>query len=913
MKKRVVNKMLALLMSVMMCAGVCPGFPVNAQEVTGRAAHSLKNPDGDVDPNAVGGYRTTWDCIWFGSYPQAEIVESAEDYAEVDKSGLKSGDIIEDAQLYQELSTRDNSDWDENNDIVVGNDTYHRISWSDAQKQDPNVDETYYQWTTQYDKYHFFKYEPVKWRVLKVDGNQVKLLSDIVLDAQQYNSEQTESVTWENSTVRSWLNGDFFNRAFSQEEQSAVIDTNVTNGEGENNTTDKIFLMSEKEASDSSEGFAPRAQERSETRWSKSSTYAKAMGVKFYTDKYENGVNVGGSSWWMRAPAGSSADVGLITTNGTEFVSVVGVGVRVGLNLELSSNHYTYAGKVCSDGTESAPDSGDGGDDGGGNGGISLNNPKIVTDSSMKAGQKVTWDCVWFGSYPQAEVVPSADNYTSVDKSLIRSGDIIGDSSLYNKLKNAPESQWNAINDITIDGEKYRRLERSEAHGGVNSGYGYYNWSENEPYHYFKYEPIKWRVLRVDGNRAFLLAEQGLDNQYYNYPCDSVTWETSMMRSWLNGYGKTSNQAGRNYGGTSIDSRNFINSAFTKAERSAIEDTTVVNADNIQNKTEGGNDTTDKIFLLSESEVYGDSAKAYGFTSSARIKDEGRTSQGSIYAKALGICMEKSEGISTWWLRSPGDRPNRVAYVCREGDVIGSLIAGEPDHMDGSTMSGYKAVRPALNLIISSNCYTSAGTVSSGKMDNDTNSGKPGNSGTTDTNTKKPPVKVSKITLSGISKQIAAGKKIKLTAKITPSNAANKAVTWKSSNKKVATVNSAGVVTIKKKTGGKSVTITATAKDGSKVKATYKIKSMKGVVKKVTISGSKSVKAKKTLKLKAKVTATKKANKKLKWTTSNKKYATVSSSGKVKALKAGKGKKVKITAMATDGSGKKKSVTIKIK
>ena len=917
MKKRVVNKMLALLMSVMMCAGACPGFSVNAQEVTGRAAHSLKNPDGDVNPNAIGGYRTTWDCIWFGSYPQAEIVESAEDYAEVHKSALKSGDIIEDAQLYQELSTKAESNWDENNDIKVGNDTYHRMSWYDTPRF-PHEKETFYQWTTQDDKYHYFKYEPVKWRVLKVDGNQVKLLSDILLDAQKYNSEVTENVTWENSTIRSWLNGEFFNRAFSQEEQSAVIDTNVTSTDGGNNTADKIFLLSKEEVTDSSEGFEPREQYQSETRLSKSSTYAKAMGLYFCTDKSDGGFNVGGSSWWLRTPAGCTASAGLISSTRGENVATLGVGVRVGLNLELSSNHYTYAGKVCSDGTESAPDSGDdgdGGDDGGGNSGISLNNPKIVTDSGMKAGQKVTWDCVWFGSYPQAEVVPSADNYTSVDKSLIRSGDIIGDSSLYNKLKNAPESQWNAINDITIDGEKYRRLERSEAHGGVNSGYGYYNWSENEPYHYFKYEPIKWRVLRVDGNRALLLAEQGLDNQYYNYPCDSVTWETSMMRSWLNGYGKTSNQAGRYYGGTSIDSRNFINTAFTKAERSAIEDTTVVNADNIQNKTEGGNDTTDKIFLLSESEVYGDSAKAYGFTSSARIKDEGRTSQGSIYAKALGICMEKSEGISTWWLRSPGDRPNRVAYVCREGDVIGSLIEGEPDHMDGSTMSGYKAVRPALNLIISSNCYTSAGTVSSGKMDNDTNSGKPGNSGTTgtDTVTKKPPVKVSKITLSGISKQIAAGKKIKLTAKITPSNAANKAVTWKSSNKKVATVNSAGVVTIKKKTGGKSVTITATAKDGSKVKATYKIKSMKGVVKKVTISGSKSVKAKKTLKLKAKVTATKKANKKLKWTTSNKKYATVSSSGKVKALKAGKGKKVKITAMATDGSGKKKSVTIKIK
>ena len=88
---------------------------------------------------------------------------------------------------------------------------------------------------------------------------------------------------------------------------------------------------------------------------------------------------------------------------------------------------------------------------------------------------------------------------------------------------------------------------------------------------------------------------------------------------------------------------------------------------------------------------------------------------------------------------------------------------------------------------------------------------------------------------------------------------------------------------------------------------------MKGVVKKVAVSGAKTVKAGKSLKLKAKVTATKGANKKLKWTSSNTKYATVTSSGKVKTFKAGKGKKVKITAMATDGSNKKKTVMIKIK
>lgn len=184
------------------------------------------------------------------------------------------------------------------------------------------------------------------------------------------------------------------------------------------------------------------------------------------------------------------------------------------------------------------------------------------------------------------------------------------------------------------------------------------------------------------------------------------------------------------------------------------------------------------------------------------------------------------------------------------------------------------------------------------------------------TKTEKIPAKVrkvDKINITGISKKIAVGKKITLKATVSPSNATNKKVTWKSGNTKIATVNSKGVVTIKKKTGGKTVTITATAKDGSKKKATYKIKVMKGVVKKVAISGKKTVKAGKTLKLKAKVTASKGANKTVQWTSSNEKYAKVSSSGKVTALKAGKGKKVKITAMATDGSGKKKSVTVKIK
>lgn len=188
---------------------------------------------------------------------------------------------------------------------------------------------------------------------------------------------------------------------------------------------------------------------------------------------------------------------------------------------------------------------------------------------------------------------------------------------------------------------------------------------------------------------------------------------------------------------------------------------------------------------------------------------------------------------------------------------------------------------------------------------------------TTATNKQQPSInnkviKVSKIQLSGISHQIAAGKKLKLTAKIT-NNATNKKLIWTTSNKKYATVSQNGIVTFNKKAKGKTVTITATASDGSKQKATFKVKIMKGAVKKITISGKKTVKAGKSIKLKAKVKASKGANKKLLWTSNNPKYAKVTSSGKATTSKKAKKKTVKITAMATDGTGKKNTVTVKIK
>ena len=173
--------------------------------------------------------------------------------------------------------------------------------------------------------------------------------------------------------------------------------------------------------------------------------------------------------------------------------------------------------------------------------------------------------------------------------------------------------------------------------------------------------------------------------------------------------------------------------------------------------------------------------------------------------------------------------------------------------------------------------------------------------------------KVTKVTVTASARNIAAGKKVQLKAAVAPSKATNKAVTWKSSNTKVATVSSKGVVTFNKKAGGKKVTITATAKDGSKKYGKITLTCMKGSVKKITLSGAKTLKAGKTTKVKAKVTTMNgTANKTLAWTSSNTKIATVDKTGKVKAVKGKKGT-VTITARATDGSGKKATIKIRVK
>ena len=181
----------------------------------------------------------------------------------------------------------------------------------------------------------------------------------------------------------------------------------------------------------------------------------------------------------------------------------------------------------------------------------------------------------------------------------------------------------------------------------------------------------------------------------------------------------------------------------------------------------------------------------------------------------------------------------------------------------------------------------------------------------------KDQIQLSKITFPARKYKIAAGKKIKLVPKIAPSDAENTTLSFSSSNKKYAAVNSKGIVTTKKAGAGKTVKITAKATDGSKTSATVTIQIMKQAVKKITLTAkSKKVKVGTKLTIKASVKTTgngKSANKALEWTSSKPKYAAVTKKGVVTAKKAGIGKTVTITAKSTDGTNRKASIKIRIK
>ena len=173
-------------------------------------------------------------------------------------------------------------------------------------------------------------------------------------------------------------------------------------------------------------------------------------------------------------------------------------------------------------------------------------------------------------------------------------------------------------------------------------------------------EEIEWLVLDVQDGKALVISKYALDCKSYNSEDKAVVWETCTLRKWLN--------------------EDFINTSFSVDEKSMIPTVTVNADENTEYNTVSGNDTQDKVFLLSIDE-------ARGYFGS----DSDRLCEFTDYAYAK---LNYGSKDNCWcWLRSPGGYQYYAAVVGSSGGVsgMGYIVSNE-----------YTAVRPAMWISIDS-------------------------------------------------------------------------------------------------------------------------------------------------------------------------------------------------------------------
>ncbi len=172
------------------------------------------------------------------------------------------------------------------------------------------------------------------------------------------------------------------------------------------------------------------------------------------------------------------------------------------------------------------------------------------------------------------------------------------------------------------------------------------------------FEPIEWRVLDIDGpgRRALVISVRSLTGMPYHYFETGVTWETCSLRNWLND--------------------KFLYTAFTAAEREAIPGSWTDNGPGQGDPAfaaPGGNDTWDRLFLLScrEVERYFDGSRM----DAKREAWPDRLAAPTRYARTRGAYCpdyfrtDSGEYAGWWWLRSPGSHPSQACYVDNNGPI----------------------------------------------------------------------------------------------------------------------------------------------------------------------------------------------------------------------------------------------------
>ena len=346
MKKKLKGALSLLLCMIMVFGAVAVGGDGIGKIFNGSKAEAAEYSVGDI--------------IEFGSYPQSEVTKESDNatYAKLEAAtknwisyGYYSGD--------GSYGSMKQGDWMQYADISLGGSRYRAVRFTQYRPywtEDPSSSGNSYQGDNGYtiNNLYYFKYEPLKWQVL--DPTKGLVLSKSIIDSQAYSNTIYENGTdaygytayWNNasytkyandyatSSIRKWLNEDFYNTAFTSAQKQNILPTTLDNKAYSTDyskydsisTTDNVFLLSYSEAQNASYGFTSSTSS-TETREAVGTDYAKAQGL------WVNSSNKC-SRWRLRSAGFSSYNA--CKVNGDGYVYYYGVsstdyGVRPAMRL----------------------------------------------------------------------------------------------------------------------------------------------------------------------------------------------------------------------------------------------------------------------------------------------------------------------------------------------------------------------------------------------------------------------------------------------------------------------------------------------------------------------------------------------------------------------------------------------------
>ena len=372
MKKKLKQIISAILVAIMLI-GTAPISGINL---------SVESSAMDLSSYKVG------DLIEFGSYPQSEVKDEAL-IAELDNmtKGWQSygyysgtGEEIYDEELGMYISKDgpEQSDYMKFAEILYRGNRYRAVYFSKyrpkrscftpTENKSAQDDDGYY-----INQIYYFKYEPLTWRVLDPDEGYV--MCNNVIDAQIfqiysymklesngndqkryifYNSKEYKNYCcdWKTSSIREWLNNDFYNTAFSQYEKEQIGKSYLENKcfntieyDGAP-TYDKIFVMSYFDVKNSKYGFNSDEHANDPARRLKSTDYAKCQGCGRYLRYDGEDKSIDEYSGWMLRSPGYSGGISWVspdgwsdTRYGCDSVSLLGISPAFKFNPKTSHTH----------------------------------------------------------------------------------------------------------------------------------------------------------------------------------------------------------------------------------------------------------------------------------------------------------------------------------------------------------------------------------------------------------------------------------------------------------------------------------------------------------------------------------------------------------------------------------------------